>query len=231
MIHQRTLIHVRVSFTIGTVGLQFDWFGFSSFSTRHRWLIIVWPSDHQILLVLFHFKQASTFLLVLFQSRQEWPDLTRFLQDLPVLTIWPVGFKYQTVLMATDQDFMNQDEIKWDENGQNMFVPVQHTQKQEYFYLVKYIPVKLETICTVIHFPLHVSVFSGYIFKKIHHAFENTFSLFCCDILLSIFNSENNGGLNKKAKSFIQCESCHSLICPLFTQVHLSKMLHFCKTF
>ena len=43
------------------------------------------------------------------------------MQDLPILTVWPAGFKYQMVLMAMDQDFMNRDEIKQDKNGQNMF--------------------------------------------------------------------------------------------------------------
>ena len=38
---------------------------------RHRRSIIIWPSDRQISLVSFLFKQASTFLLVWFQSRQD----------------------------------------------------------------------------------------------------------------------------------------------------------------
>ena len=44
--------------------------GSNRYSThsRHRRSIIVWPSDHQISLVLFLFKWASTFLLVSFQS-------------------------------------------------------------------------------------------------------------------------------------------------------------------
>ena len=97
---------------------------------RHRWSIIVWPSDRQILLVSFLLNKRAHFCLSRFkvdemsktrmaQSRK----ICRFwLFDRPVLTIWPAGFKYQTVLMVTDQDFMNRDEIKRDKNGQNMFV-------------------------------------------------------------------------------------------------------------
>ena len=68
---------------------------------------------------LSRFKVDETSKTRMAQSREIcrfWPF------DRTVLTVWPADFKYQTVLTVTDQDFMNRDEIKRDENGQNMFV-------------------------------------------------------------------------------------------------------------